>query len=52
LDNAGELYDHGADVVVRDLAEAGVEQIGRWVQTKRSGGTVHAQGGPGRKGNP
>jgi beta-phosphoglucomutase family hydrolase len=50
--NAGELYDHGADVVVGDLAEASVEKIDHWVQTKRSGGTVRAQGDPGRKGNP
>ena len=50
--NAGELYDHGADVVVADLAEASVDQIGRWVQTKRSGGTVQARGDPGSKGNP
>jgi HAD superfamily hydrolase (TIGR01509 family) len=50
--NAGELYDHGADVVVADLAEASVEQIGRWVQTRRGGGTVRAPSDPGQKGNP
>ena len=48
--NEGELYDHGADVVVRDLAEAGVDQVSRWVQTRRSGG--QQQGGRARKGNP
>ena len=50
--NAGELYDHGADVVVADLAEANVDQICRWVQAKRSGGSVQTQGDPGRKVNP
>jgi beta-phosphoglucomutase family hydrolase len=50
--NAGELYDHGADVVVADLAVASVEQIGRWVQAKRSRGTFQARGDPGRKGSP
>jgi HAD superfamily hydrolase (TIGR01509 family) len=49
--NAGELYDHGADVVVKDLAEASVIQIGRWVQTRRSGGSVQARGDTARKGN-
>ncbi len=51
--NAAELYDNGADVVVVDLAEASVEQIGRWVQMRRAGGTVQAQWAiRGRKGNP
>ena len=49
--NADELYDHGADVVVRDLAEASVDQIDRWVQTKRSCGVAQPQGEPKRKGN-
>jgi beta-phosphoglucomutase family hydrolase len=49
--NASELYDHGADVVVGDLSEASLEEIGRWVQVRRSGGTLQAQGHPGRKGN-
>ena len=51
-DNAGELYDHGADVVVRDLAEASVDQIDHWVLTKRNHGSARPQGDPGRKGNP
>jgi len=50
--NAGELYDHGADVVVRDLAEASVDQIDHWVLTRRSGGNAKPQGGPARKGRP
>jgi beta-phosphoglucomutase-like phosphatase (HAD superfamily) len=50
--NAGELYDHGADVVVNDLAEASITQIGHWVQTRRNGGTLQAQGHAGRKGHP
>ena len=41
--NARELIDHGADVVVRDLAEASVEQIDRWVQARRSSGCAQAQ---------
>jgi beta-phosphoglucomutase family hydrolase len=52
LNNAGELYDHGADVVVRDLAEASVDQIDHWVLTKRNCGRAQPQGDPGRKGNP
>ena len=47
--NAGELYEHGADVVVVDLAEASVERIDRWVQTRRSRGSAQAQGDPKRK---
>jgi beta-phosphoglucomutase family hydrolase len=35
-DNARELRDHGADVVVRDLAETSLEQINRLVQHKRA----------------
>jgi beta-phosphoglucomutase family hydrolase len=50
--NAGELYDNGADVVVRDLAEASVDQIARWVDARRGSGSAHPQDGPGRKGNP
>jgi len=34
--NARELSDNGADVVVRDLAETNLEQINRLVQTKRA----------------
>jgi beta-phosphoglucomutase family hydrolase len=34
--NARELRDHGADVVVRDLAETSLEQIDRLVQAKRA----------------
>jgi len=49
--NAGELYDHGADVVVRDLAEASVDQIDRWVKARRSCGGAQPQGDPRRKGN-
>jgi beta-phosphoglucomutase family hydrolase len=50
--NAGELYDHGADVVVHDLAEASVDQIGRWVQTRRSSGSAQPPGDARLKGNP
>jgi beta-phosphoglucomutase family hydrolase len=49
--NTGELYDHGADVVVRDLAETSVDQIDRWVQTRRSCGSAQPNGALGRKGN-
>jgi beta-phosphoglucomutase family hydrolase len=35
-DNARELRDNGADVVVRDLAETSLEQINRLVQHKRA----------------
>jgi beta-phosphoglucomutase family hydrolase len=35
--NARELRDHGADVVVRDLAETSLEQIDLLVQAKRAG---------------
>jgi beta-phosphoglucomutase family hydrolase len=35
--NARELRDHGADVVVRDLAETSLEQINLLVQAKRAG---------------
>jgi HAD superfamily hydrolase (TIGR01509 family) len=49
LDNAGELYDQGADVVVEDLAEASVDQIDRWVQARRSGGRAQPQGDPKRR---
>jgi beta-phosphoglucomutase family hydrolase len=50
-DNACELYDHGADVVVRDLDEAKIDQINRWVQARRSGGSAKPQADPRRKGN-
>jgi HAD superfamily hydrolase (TIGR01509 family) len=50
--NADELYDHGADVVVKDLAETSIDQIGHWVQTKRSGAAVWPMVAPRRKGNP
>jgi beta-phosphoglucomutase-like phosphatase (HAD superfamily) len=33
--NARELCEHGADVVVRDLGEIGLPQINRLVQNKR-----------------
>jgi beta-phosphoglucomutase family hydrolase len=36
--NADELYEYGADVVVQDLAEASVDQIDQWVHAKRTGG--------------
>jgi len=49
--NAGELYDQGADVVVDDLAETSVEQIDRWIQAKRRSGSAQAQGEPRRKGD-
>jgi beta-phosphoglucomutase family hydrolase len=42
--NSGELYEHGADVVVEDLAEAGIEQIDRWVLAKRSTGNAQTPG--------
>jgi beta-phosphoglucomutase family hydrolase len=48
--NASELYDQGADVVVQDLAEVSVDQIDRWVQTRRS--CAQPQGDPKRKENP
>ena len=47
--NADELYDHGADVVVRDLAEASVDQFEQWIQAKRRSGNAQRQGYPGRK---
>lgn len=50
--NAGELYDNGADVVVRDLSEAGIDQIDQWVQARRCSGLTRPQGDPPRKGNP
>lgn len=49
--NAGELYDHGADVVVRDLGEASVDQIDRWVQARRRCGNAQPQGDPRREGD-
>jgi beta-phosphoglucomutase family hydrolase len=49
--NEDELRENGADVVVRDLAEASVEQISRWVQARRSGG-AQQQRDPGQKGHP
>jgi HAD superfamily hydrolase (TIGR01509 family) len=49
--NAGELYEHGADVVVRDLAEASVDQIGRWVGSKRAHGSAQPLDGTGPKGD-
>jgi beta-phosphoglucomutase family hydrolase len=48
-DNRDELYEHGADVVVPDLAEAGVDQIDRWVQAKRSGGQAQPPGDTSRR---
>jgi beta-phosphoglucomutase family hydrolase len=50
--NSGELYDHGADVVVEDLAEASVDRIDQWVRTRRSCGGPPPLGGPRRKENP
>lgn len=47
--NAGELFEHGADVVVRDLAEASVDQIGRWVRDRRISGSARLQGDPRRR---
>ncbi len=47
--NAGELYEHGADVVVQDLAEISVDQIDRWVQAKRTSGSALPQADPRRK---
>src|SRR5258708_27976831 len=35
--NARELRENGADLVVRDLAETSLEQISRQVWTKRAG---------------
>jgi len=49
--NAGELYAHGADVVVPDLAEASVDQIDRWVQSRRDTGRAQPPGDPERKEN-
>jgi beta-phosphoglucomutase family hydrolase len=49
--NAGELYEHGADVVVEDLAETSVDQIGQWVGSKRTHGRARPQGGTGPKGD-
>jgi beta-phosphoglucomutase family hydrolase len=48
--NAEELRAHGADVVVRDLSETSVDQIDRWVLTKRSGANPAPTGSP--KGEP
>lgn len=50
--NADELYEQGADVVVQDLSEAGVDQIGQWVHNRRVDGRAQPLGEPGRKGNP
>ena len=50
-DNASELYDQGADVVVEDLAETSVEQIDRWIQSRRRSGGAQAQGDTRRKGD-
>jgi HAD superfamily hydrolase (TIGR01509 family) len=47
--NSAELYSHGADVVVADLADASAEQIDRWVQTRRTGGERRV-GGPAERG--
>jgi beta-phosphoglucomutase family hydrolase len=49
--NAVELYDQGADVVVQDLAETSVEQIDRWIRTRRMSGSAQAQGDPRPKGD-
>lgn len=51
-DNAVELRAHGADVVVEDLAEASVDLIDRWVQSKRRGAAEGPSGTPDAKGRP
>ena len=48
-DNADELYEHGADVVVRDLGETSVEQIDRLVHAKRTCGGIRQHNYPRRK---
>jgi beta-phosphoglucomutase family hydrolase len=49
-DNADELYAGGADVVVLDLAEVGVDQIDRWVHAKRSSEIAWPPPAPDQKG--
>ncbi|MDB6169306.1 MAG: Haloacid dehalogenase superfamily, subfamily variant 3 with third motif having or [Verrucomicrobia bacterium] len=43
--NAGELRDHGADVVVRDLAETSLEKINRLIRHKRASACSHSASG-------
>jgi beta-phosphoglucomutase family hydrolase len=50
--NEDELREQGADVAVRDLEEASVEQISRWVLARRAGGGGQLLRDPGRKDNP